>query len=95
MGKLVKRKMFGKNLAVSLYYFQDGYRVYAMRRDNDVGKDSWVESQATSYPIKDKREALKELNEYKNVGMILQLHPVLRDEGTSRSSGFNYKLKRA
>jgi len=92
MGKIIKRKKFGNNIRVNLYSFQEGYRIYALRRDNNKGKDSWVESQATDYPIKDKTEALKELNSYKTIKDVLVLHPVLRDEGTSRSGGYDYKL---
>lgn len=94
MGRLIKSKKFGKNIRVNLYYFQDGYRIYALRRDNNQGKDSWVESQATSYPIRDKKEAIKELYEYKSINQVLSLHPVLRDEGTSMSKGYNYKLEK-
>ena len=93
MGRLVASKHFGKNVRVNVYYFQDGYRIYALRRDNNKGVDSWVESQATSYPIRDKKEALKNLREYKNISYVTLLHPVLRDEGTSMSGGYNYKLK--
>ena len=93
MGKLIASKSFGKNVKVNLFYFRDGYRIYAIRRDNNEGKNSWVESQATSYPIKDRKEALKNLREYKNIGYVIGLHPVLRDEGTSMSGGYNYKLK--
>jgi len=93
MGRLIASKSFGKNVKVNVYYFQDGYRIYAMRRDNNKGINSWVESQATSYPIKDKKEALKNLREYKNISYVTLLHPVLRDEGTSMSGGYNYKLK--
>ena len=92
MGRLIKSKKFGRNVRVNLYYFQDGYRIYAFRRDNNKGKDSWVESQATSYPIQDKKEAVRELNTYKTIGDVLLIHPVLRDEGTSMSGGFDYKI---
>lgn len=92
MGKLIKSKKLGKNIRVNLYYFQDGYKIYAFRRDNDKGRDSWVESQATSYSIKDKKEALKNLMSYKTINDILLLHPLLRNEGTSMSSRFDYKL---
>lgn len=94
MGRLIKSKNFGKNVKVNLYYFRDGYRIYARRRDNNEGKDSWVESQATSYPIQDKNQALKELAEYKTLNQILLIHPVLRDGGTSMSRGYNYKLQK-
>ena len=92
MGRLIKSKKFGRNVRVNLYYFQDGYRIYAFRRDNNKGKDSWVESQAGSYPIQDKKEAVRELNTYKTIGDVLLIHPVLRDEGTSMSGGFDYKI---
>lgn len=94
MGRLIRQKKFGNNIMVKIYYFRDGYRIYAMRRDNNKGVDSWVESQATSYPIKDLNEAIKELNDYKNVGDVLALHPVLRDEGTWAVSKYNYKLEK-
>lgn len=94
MGRLIKSKKFGKNIRVNLYYFRDGFRIYALRRDNDEGKDSWVESQAADYPIEDKNEALKKLSEYTTINQVLLIHPVLRDGGTSMSGGYNYKLKR-
>lgn len=94
MGRLIKKKSFGRNVQVRLYYFQDGYRIYAWRRDNNKGKDSWVESRATSYAIRNKEEALKELDEYKSINQILSLHPVLRDKGTSMSASFPYKLEK-
>jgi hypothetical protein len=93
MGRLIKSKKFGKNIRVNLYYFRDGYRIYARRRDNNKGIDSWIESGAASYAIQDKKEAIKELNEYRNIGDVLATHPVLRDEGTSMSRGFSYKIK--
>ncbi len=92
MGKLIKSKKFGKNIRVNLYYFQDGYKIYAFRRDNNKGIDSWVESQAASYSIKDKKEALKELMSYKTISDVILIHPVLRDSGTSMSREFNYKI---
>jgi hypothetical protein len=64
-----------------------------MRRENNDGVDSWIESQATSYPIANLKDAIKELNDYKNIRYVIALHPVLRDEGTSMSRGYNYKIK--
>lgn len=91
MGKLIKSKHIGKNLRVNLYYFRDGYRIYAFRRDNNQGVDSWRESAAADYPIHDKAQALKTLNEYTK-GSVLLIHPVLRDEGTSMSPRYSYKI---
>jgi hypothetical protein len=76
MGRLIKRKMIGKNFMVAVYYFRDGYRIYAYRKK--PGSDVWIESSATSYPIESKEEALKNLNEYKSVRDVLILHPALR-----------------
>jgi hypothetical protein len=94
MGRLIKMKKLGKNIRIGLYYFQDGYRIYPMRRDNNEGVDSWVTSQATSYPIKDLKEAIKELNEYKTIRDVIYLHPVLQDEGTWAVRKYNYKLEK-
>lgn len=93
MGKLIKSKNFGKNLKVNLYYFRDGYRIYAQRRQMPNSK-YWIESQATSFPISDKSKAIEYINDYKNKDDVLLLHPVLRDSGTSMSSGFGYKMEK-
>jgi hypothetical protein len=93
-GSLVASKYFGKNVRLNLYYFKNGYRIYAYRRDNNKGKDSWVESRATDYPIKTKAEAIKNLNSYKDISYVTQIHPVLRDEGTSMFGGYDYKLEK-
>lgn len=73
MGRLIKRKRFGKNWKVEIFYFRDGYRIYASRK---IG-NHWYESGATAYP-QSLESAKKNLLDYKNVKDIRMLHPALR-----------------
>lgn len=91
-GGLFAKKMLGKNLMLRVYKFGDDYKVFAYRRDNDKGRDSWTESSATSFPQR-REKVLQNLREYKTVGDVTTLHPVLRDAGTSMSRGYNYKIR--
>jgi hypothetical protein len=93
MGRLIKSKSIGKNIRVQLYYFQDGYRIYALRRKYQ-GKDIWIESYAADYPIVDKNKALEKLEGYKTIDDVLVIHPVLRDKGTWAVAPYPYKLER-
>lgn len=89
MGKIIFVRNIGKNLKSYVVHYRDGYYVYAARRDKP-GRDVWTESMATTFP-QSKEDAIKDVKSM-NKRLLFALHPVLRDEGTSRSPGYPYKM---
>ena len=78
MGRCVRSKKIGKNYMVKMYYFREGYKIYAYRRTT---KGNWWESIASAYPHS-KKDADAEFKEYKTARDILLLHPALRSKIT-------------
>lgn len=91
MGKVVALKKHGKNLETYAIRARDGYYVYSARRTKLNGKEFSVSS-ATAYP-RSKADAIKAVKE-SNAREVFALHPALRDEGTSMTPPYNYKLQK-